>query len=104
MKHYEVEVYVGTKGKTSPRGNLSSILAFDRTGLTKKDMENIYLTLDMEMADPDLDWAVAEVWIDGMYEFQVALYRYNDFYGNFMVLNIVQCGKVCTIRSYVEAA
>lgn len=101
MKQYTVEIHhyneIG-QHRNSP----TEILEFQRERLTRRDMENIYLTLQYGLEDHETHLQ-AEVYVDGIYEFMVTIFRAFGDPGN-IFLEIITYGKFCTIRNYREVA
>lgn len=101
MKQYTVEIHhyqeIGQTHNTP-----TEILEFQRESLTKRDMENIYITLMCGIQDTD-SHVQAEVYVNGCYEFMVSLWR-NQWELPRLQLDVIHYGKFCNIRNYKEVA
>lgn len=101
MKTYTIEIHhyqeIGQH-----RNSAREILEFSREGLTRRDWENICLTLMYGIESTD-DSVQAEIYVDGEYQFIVNLWR-NLLDPKQLYLDMVRHGKFHNIRSYREVA
>lgn len=100
MKHYTIEIHHYEElglSRNLPR----EILEFDREGLTRRDWNNICISL-MYGIDSSDDSVDAEIYVDGSYQFLVSLWR-GPVDPKHLCLVAIRDGKCYGIRSYREA-